>query len=215
MNVDERSAWSEQFWTILRGLKETARYLAGRMNVARGLYERWATIMPDRVTSVVFVCKGNICRSPLAAAYFRSLVDKGNVPVTVRSAGLETTPGKSANRNAMTVAVSRRLSLDKHVTAQVHQELLDQSDLIIVMELAQKVRVYRLYPSARGKVVLLGYFDPKGQLEIADPYGKAIEQFESCFAQIIRCCDNLAKGLGLERGKPSSSGVSISSTEVT
>ena len=194
---------SEHCWTFLCGLREAARYLAGRMNVVRHPYERWAVVrLPDPVQSVLFVCKGNICRSPLAEAYFRSLVEKEGRPITVRSAGLETTPGKPADARAKAVALAHQLSLDEHATTQVHMELLDQSDLIIVMEIVQKDRIQRLYPRSKGKVVLLGRFDSIGSLEIADPYSGASEDFLSCFQQMSRCCDILAAKLGVKSCDP-------------
>ena len=193
----------EHCWTFLCGLRETARYLAKRMNVVRHLYERWATVrLPDSVQSVLFVCHGNICRSPLAEAYFRSLVEKDSRRITVRSAGLETTPGKPADTRAKAVALEHRLSLDQHATTQVHKELLDQSDLIIVMEVGQKDRIQRLYPRSKGKVVLMGRFDSVGPLEIADPYNGTSEGFISCFQQVSRCCDILAARLGVKSREP-------------
>ena len=127
--------------------------------------------------------------------------------MTVRSAGLETTPGKPADDRAKAVAMEHRLSLDEHATTQVHRELLDQSDLIVVMEIKQKDRVQRLCPRSKGKVVLLGRFDSKGPIEIADPYCGTSEDFHSCFQQVSRCCDNLAARLGVKKSKPALSRV--------
>jgi protein-tyrosine phosphatase len=202
MSVGRPLSPLEHCWTFLYGLREAARYLAGRMNAVRHPYERWVTVrLPASVQSVLFVCKGNICRSPLAEAYFRSLVEKDGRRITVCSAGLETTPGKPADARAKAVAMEHRLSLDEHATTQVHMELLDQSDLIVVMEIMQRDRVQRLYPRSKGKVVLLGRFDSGGSLEIADPYGGASEDFLSCFQQVSRCCDNLADRLGVKNSK--------------
>jgi len=178
------------------------------MNVVRHPYERWAAVrLPDSVQSILFVCQGNICRSPLAEAYFQSLVEKEGRHMTVRSAGLETTPGKPAHVNARVIAQEQGLSLDAHATTQVHKDLLDQSDLIIVMEIIQKDRMHRLYPKTKGKVVLLGRFDSVGSLEIADPYCGTSEDFHSCFQQVSRCCDVLAARLGVKRSEPAMSQV--------
>ena len=208
MNGGESLSPSENFWTFLRGLRETAMYLVRRMNVVRHPYERWAAVrLPDSVQSILFVCQGNICRSPLAEAYFQSLVEKEGRHMTVRSAGLETTPGKPAHVNARVIAQEQGLSLDAHATTQVHKDLLDQSDLIIVMEIIQKDRMHRLYPKTKGKVVLLGRFDSVGSLEIADPYSGTSEDFHSCFQQVSRCCDVLAARLGVKRSEPAMSQV--------
>jgi protein-tyrosine phosphatase len=203
MNVDRPLSPAEHCWTFLCGLREAARYLAKRMNVVRHPYERWTAVhLPDSVQSVLFVCHGNICRSPLAEAYFRFLVEKEGWHMTVRSAGLETTSGKPADARAKAVALEHRLSLNQHATTQVHIELLDQSDLIIVMEVVQKDRIQRLSPRSKGKVVLLGRFDSVGPLEIADPYCGTSEDFLSCFQQVSRCCDILAARLGMKSCEP-------------
>ena len=122
--------------------------------------------------------------------------------MTVRSAGLETTTGKPAHAKAKAVALEHRLSLDEHATTEVHKELLDQSDLIVVMEIVQKDRMHRLYPNTKGKVVLLGRFDSVGPLDIADPYSGTSEDFHSCFQQVSRCCDVLAAKLDVKSNEP-------------
>lgn len=206
MSITESSTLVEHCWTFVAALKETVAYCVRRMDMVRRSYERWTPVrLPNSVNSIVFVCKGNICRSPLAEAYFQSLVRKKGARVTVSSAGLETTPGKPAHTNAKTVALQEQLMLDAHTTVQVHAELLDQIDLIVVMEVRQKYRIQRLYPKAKGKVVLLGYFDPKGPLDIADPYSGPLEDFATCFQRVRRCCDNLAARLRLESDIPVSS----------
>jgi len=197
MNVSDTSTWSQHCWAFFRTLKNIAACVAEPIHIARRLYQQWTTVIPVCVKSILFVCHGNICRSPFAAIYFQSLLKKNGLSLTVRSAGLDTTPGKPAHSNTKTVAQQQRLSLDEHVTTQLYADLVNQSDLIVVMEIAQKNRIHSLYPASRGKVVLLGYFDPSGPLEIADPYSKPIEDFRTCFRQVTRCCDNLAERLGL------------------
>ena len=208
MKEDRAPSLSEHCWIFLHGLRATAGYLVKQMNAVRPRYERWSTVrLPDSVQSVLFVCKGNICRSPLAEAYFQSLVEKERRQMAVRSAGLETTPGKPAHVNARVVALEQGLSLDTHATTQVHKELIDQSDLIIVMEIAQKNRIHSLYPNTNGKVVLLGRFDSIGSLEIADPYSGTSEDFNFCFQQVSRCCDVLAARLSVKKSEPAMSQV--------
>ena len=208
MNTGETGSPLEHCRTFWRDLRERAVRFAARMNVVRYPYERLTAIrLPDSVQSVLFVCRGNICRSPLAEAYFQSLVEKGGRQIAVRSAGLETTPGKPAHAKAKAVALEHQLSLDEHATTQVQMELLDQSDLIIVMEIVQKNRIHSLYPNTKGKVVLLGRFDSVGSLEIADPYSGTSEDFHFCFQQMSRCCDVLAARLGVKGSEPAMSQV--------
>lgn len=201
MNMGDTSSVGAYCWTFLRALRATVGYFIGKLNFVRHPYERWSTVrLPDSVQSVLFVCKGNICRSPLGEICFRALAMQAGQPLTIRSAGLETTPGKPAHLKAQATALEQGLSLEKHTTTQVHAELLEKSDLIIVMEVAQKNRIHGLYPKTRGKVVLLGRFDPNGPLEIADPYSGTSEDFRSCYQQVKRCCETLATRLGMRTG---------------
>ena len=197
--MEGRPSLSVQCWTILRVLREVLAQFSRQMTAVRHPYERWTVVrLPEPVQSVLFVCKGNICRSPLAAAYFQSLNDRSGGKLTVRSAGLETTPGKPAHAKARAVALQHHLSVEQHATTQVSAEILGQSDLVVVMEIMQKIRIHKLYPQWKRKVVLLGRFDSTGPIEIGDPYNGAIEDFESCFKQISRCCDKLAAKLDLK-----------------
>src|SRR5262249_5801907 len=213
MSARETSTWFQQCWTFLRALKHAAAYTVKPFYAARCLYQRWMTVCPTSVTYVLFVCHGNICRSPFAAAYFQSLVMKRGMPLTVKSAGLDTTPGKPAHSNTKALGEQQELSLAGHVTTRLEADLVNQSDLIIVMEIAQKNRVQHLYPASRGKVVLLGYFDPKGPLEISDPFGTPLDNFKICFQQVTRCCDNLVDRLSLNGGEPHAGRVSATSSE--
>ena len=201
MNMGDTPRGGAHCWTFLRALRATGGYIIGKLNFVRHPYERWSTVrLPESVQSVLFVCTGNICRSPLGEVCLRVLAKQAGRPLTIRSAGLETTPGKPAHLKAQATALENGLSLEKHATTQVHAELLDKSDLIVVMEVAQKDRIHGLYPNTRGKVVLLGRFDSTGPLEIADPYSGTSEDFRSCYRQVKRCCEALAARLDMRAG---------------
>ena len=135
----------------------------------------------------------------MAAAYFLSLVKKEGLSVTVRSAGLEMSPEKAAHSDMKALARLQQLSLDSHTSTQIHPDLLSRSDLILVMEISHKDRIQRLYPAHKGKVLLLGAFDAAGSLEIADPYGRPLEDFRIGFEQIKRCCNGLIEQLAREK----------------
>ena len=182
-----------KYWTLYyHGLYELALYVGEHFSVVRRIYDRWVPVhLPNNVASVLFVCRANICRSPLAAAYFEVLAKKRTRGVAIRSAGFEASPGRSAHSVSKSVAKQQGLSLDAHVTTQLSSELIDQSDLIVVMELSQRERICRVYPKARGKTVLLASFDSSGPPEIRDPYGRPLEDFQLCLKQIMRCCDAL------------------------
>lgn len=175
---------------IGRGAWGVALEMLSKERVIRRIYERIKPIrIPGSIRSVLFVCKANICRSPLAEAYLKRITQSVGVHIAISSAGLEAGLNMPADRTAMFVARSHGLSLDCHVTTMLSEDLVKSSDVIIVMQIAQRDRIVRLYSHAKGKVVLLGGFDKGGPLEIEDPYGRTVDQFMDCFVQIRRSCD--------------------------
>ncbi len=178
---------------ILRGLREAAKLLLPRSNILRAGYERLIAPrqVPHPVASVLFVCKGNVCRSPLADVYFQDKVRQGNLGIVVKSAGIETTPGKPAHSLARDVSREHGISLERHGTTPLFMDLVTQTDLVFVMEVSQKDRVLKLYPQARGKVFVLGQFCRSGALDIDDPYCGTREDFVQCFTRIREACDQV------------------------
>lgn len=146
---------------------------------------------PRPIRSVVFVCKGNICRSPLAEAYLKNLLEKQGSAVLVRSAGLETTVGKPAHDLALLVGREAGVSLLSHTTKPLTKQDVEQADLIVVMEWAHWYRLSRLYPDVRPKVFLLRQFSGAPSVDLRDPYGGALEDFQQCFAVIKHSCERL------------------------
>ena len=152
--------------------------------------------LPQPVRSILFVCTGNLCRSPLAEVYFREKAGKEGHLITVDSAGTDSIPGKPAHTLAKEIADQQGISLESHAAKPLYQELIQQSDLVLVMEVAQKDRVMKLYPQDRHKVFLLGQFCSRGSLEIDDPYLGTREDFQSCFERIRESCDCVMQQLG-------------------
>lgn len=186
----------EQYRYLARALWETVFHICSQARVLRHWHERIKLYrLPHPIRSLLIVCRANVCRSPLAEAYLRSQLQAQEKSIALCSAGLEAAAGKPASQAAITLAREYHLDLDTHATRIISADLVKESDLIVVMEVTQKDRIIRVYPETAGKVVLLGYFDPQGPLEIADPYGRSLEEFGVCFAQIRRSCDALSKAL--------------------
>jgi protein-tyrosine phosphatase len=147
--------------------------------------------LPKKIRRVLFVCKGNVCRSPLASAYLDAGVRAKALPICVQSAGLETTPGKPAHSLSRATARQHGLSLEEHATALVMPEAIDEADLILVMEYAQQYRLVSKYPAAAKKVFHLRSFYDSNWTDIEDPYSGGHEDFEACYEVIKRACDRL------------------------
>ncbi len=144
--------------------------------------------MGRRTRSILFVCTGNICRSPFAEGLLRKFVDqKGLKGVDVSSAGLLALPGNSATYLAQQAAdVEFGVDLSEHQARPVTEELLKLCDLALVMEKSHEEALLSAFPEAAGKVLLLRHFARHGSRRrgIADPYGLQYEAYRFCFVDI-------------------------------
>lgn len=144
---------------------------------------------PRRISRILVLCKGNICRSPFAAQVLRSRSSTMQIPLEIISAGLDTTPGKEAYPMARRVSRQYGISLDEHRTVSISAESVLTADIILVMELANKHNLLQRFPAARRKTFLFGHFGIPPQTEIKDPYGGTLEEFDHCYGIIAAACD--------------------------
>jgi predicted ATP-grasp superfamily ATP-dependent carboligase/protein-tyrosine-phosphatase len=157
-----------------------------------GLHRRRIKRIPSGGGAAVLVlCKGNICRSPFAAGYLMARSKSGRGLLEIMSAGLDTTAGKPAYPLAITTSVKHGVDLRHHRTTVLSKELVDKADIILAMELVHNTMLFRQFPEARKKTFLLGHFAPDPLTDIRDPYGGSSEEFEECYALIVKACDGL------------------------
>ncbi len=136
--------------------------------------------------SILVVCVGNICRSPIGERLLKKLFPEKKVS----SAGLAAMVNKSADPTAIFIAESNGLSLEGHIAQQITSALCQEYDLILVMEKEHIDIICRLVPEARGKVMLYGHWNNK--LEIADPYRKSQETFEITYQYLSKAAQKWA-----------------------
>ncbi len=132
---------------------------------------------------VLIVCTGNICRSPMAAALLAAQAAKAGEKelYSFSSAGTWARDGQPASTNAQVVMQRRGLTLAGHRGRTVTRELVDQSDLILVMTQNHRDSLCAEFPYARKKIRLLSELAGL-QYDISDPYGSAVEEYETCAA---------------------------------
>jgi len=153
-------------------------------------------IMANTIKHILFVCTGNICRSPFAEGLLKKLVQKKGVDdIVADSAGLLALPGNSATGLAQKVAAEYDVDLSGHIAKSVREAILDRSDLILVMEKAHGESLLDAFPEADGKVFLIRHFAGFGSRNrgIADPYGLNYEAYRFCFLDIQDCVSRLAE----------------------
>ena len=130
--------------------------------------------LTGKFENFLFVCLGNICRSPFAEGLFRELaVQKKPTGLRARSAGLIALPGNSATYMAQRVAVEYAVDLADHQAQPVSQDLMDWADLILVMEKSHQDSLLNLYTETTDKIQLIRHYARYGSRKrgIADPYG--------------------------------------------
>ena len=119
--------------------------------------------------NLLFVCSGNICRSPMAERLAEALGDEMGVPVRARSAGTLGIVDAPAASNAVKVCREVGIDLSDHRSQGLSPELLDWADHVLVMEYAHATHLREYFPQVGDKLLLLGMF--AGVPEIEDPVG--------------------------------------------
>jgi protein-tyrosine phosphatase len=170
---------------------------------ALGAYRGAANIDWPSVRRLVFVCKGNICRSPYATARARSL------GLEAVSFGLDTAGGAPADPVAARNALSRGLDLTSHRSARLEQAHLEWSDLIIVFEPPQLAAVRLRYPERSVAASLIGIWARPLRPHVHDPYGRGDAYFQECFSIIDANVSALFRHIGEQR-KPSNASGALS-----
>ncbi|HNW85471.1 MAG TPA: hypothetical protein PLP25_00790 [Candidatus Limiplasma sp.] len=116
------------------------------------------------MTDVLFVCSGNTCRSPMAAALFNALCERRGLPYRADSAGLLVADGSPASDGAFFAMKERGLSLARHVAQPVTAALAGNAKLVVGMSEAHAASVRERCPWAR-----VTAFQPP----VRDPYGSS------------------------------------------
>lgn len=145
---------------------------------------------------VLFVCMGNICRSPTAHGVFEALVrDKGlDELITVDSAGTHAYHvGEPPDRRSQEVALRRGLDLDYQRARKVVREDMEAFDYILAMDEANLEDLQQICPQThREKLALFMSYAPHyGQLEVPDPYYGGEQGFDRVFDMV----EEASKGL--------------------
>jgi protein-tyrosine phosphatase len=152
--------------------------------------------MKERI-GVLFVCLGNICRSPLAEGVFRDQVERSGLSdrFDIDSAGTSSYhTGDSPDPRTVEVAARRGLEL-RHAARQLRRADLERFHYVVVMDGSNQSRVQRLADEAPGRaeVLLLRRFDPEadGELDVPDPYFGGPDGFEQVHDMVERSCSEL------------------------
>lgn len=152
---------------------------------------------------ILLICTGNTCRSPMAAALLRKILEKRgklSPEIQIASAGLYAYPGAPASAEAVAAMQEYGVDLTDHRARGVAREELLAADLILTMTARHKEQLVREYPEIKEKVHVLRAFvaeqrqkrgrdgqdggpgtgnDPSGY-DLPDPFGQDLEVYRQC-----------------------------------
>lgn len=153
-----------------------------------GAFRRYRHIDLSKIERLVFICSGNICRSPLAEIVAK---DAGIDSV---SYGLHTRGGDKADPRAIAFAESIGLSLEEHVTQNIKDYQAKPGDLLVGMEPKHNREMEQLF-GLETPMTLAGLWLESPRPYIHDPHNTNPKFFESCERQVTDATRGLAKRL--------------------
>src|SRR5438067_1307161 len=139
------------------------------------------------VKSVLFVCTGNICRSPIAEGLFRRLLGNRK-DIEVVSAGVHAVRGQPPSRYAVQVCEDEGVDISGQRSQPISSSLIDRATHIFAMTGGHVETIQTMFPQSADKTFLLREFEEPGTTvwrDVPDPIGLGREVYEDC-AHIIK-----------------------------
>ena len=152
--------------------------------------------------SVLFVCLGNICRSPLAEAAFRAEAERLDLDVEVDSAGTgDWHVGQPPDRRARAVAMRNGVDISLLRARQVSPEDFHRFDHIVALDRENLRNLRAMRPSgSRAEVsLLLDHAPGREGHAVADPYYGGDEHFDLAWADVAEGASGLARKIAQRR----------------
>ena len=147
--------------------------------------------------NLLFVCRGNICRSPFAEAYAKlKLGSLGVRTFEISSAGTYPVEARPVPEPARQASRSYGVTLDSHRSRLLDPELARWAGAVVCMDYRDYRELRGLYPELKGKLFFLLPFDQTSRgYQIADPWGKSIAEFSVRYRQVSSSIDGLIRSL--------------------
>jgi len=136
---------------------------------------------------ILFVCTGNLCRSPMAAGYFQHLCQRAELKkVSIISAGTHATPGTRAPAEACLVCKEVGFDISDHQSSLLTLEAMERADWVIVMERNHRNLALLISHKSKDKVHVLGKWlkGRKRGKDIPDPFMKPLKVYQNVFEVI-------------------------------
>ena len=139
-----------------------------------------------RSRNVIFLCWGNICRSPFAGLYARRAWPER---IEVLSRGLHQ-QGRMSPAEALEAARRLGIDLEEHRSALITDDEIAAADMIVCFDEKVRGKLLSYHPQARAKVFRFGMLSPRGSVSVADPFGHDLPDFCGAYDHIRATLDD-------------------------
>lgn len=148
---------------------------------------------------IMFVCTGNICRSPMAHHYMQKRVKDLNIEneFLISSCGVYACTGDKATQNAIFVMKEYDVDMENHRATNIDDANIEDYDYIITLTTRHKEQIRYFYPKLDKNIYTLIEFVSKDEIykDIDDPWGLNITVYKNCALEIVEKVDKLIEKL--------------------
>lgn len=150
--------------------------------------------------SIVFVCTGNMCRSPIAEGLMRQMINQEIAPdirdkVYVQSCGIYALDGNKPSENAVKISAQHGVDITSIRSKPINRMIMDEADIIFAMSIEHLNFIEDNYPSVKSKTHLLKTYGEKRQPVISDsipdPMGFTMEFYQKTIEEIQKTLDRI------------------------
>jgi protein-tyrosine phosphatase len=197
-------SWLKERATFLRlGRKAGPIYARLRLVDLIGVRSANAARIKPGSRSFLFVCFGNIMRSPMAEALLRRSVEYAKLrDIRIASAGLHALPGNPAHPCAVAASSELGLPLTSHRAQLLTGDMVSRADAIFAMDFQNKAELLALYPQSAAKIHMLSAYAEGAERyrEISDPYFGDLDTTRHCYSILQICVGHLIAELADPEG---------------